>query len=232
MKKDKPTAADLIWNLTENSRTWLARYNRSRYSKYYSVIDNKTEIPIQVAAYELIRDRYLLPDNTVLDVGFGLGYGMNLISKKASQVAGIEVDKKAINRFRRINDNPKIIDVRYYDGYNIPYPKKSFDLVTCIDVIEHVKDYLLLLENMCVIARKYVAISTPNRRAEYTNADGSPQNPWHLREWDFLEFDKILRDCRYRYEWHFLDGPWNGPFEINNTASYDTMALVPVIVVN
>ncbi len=100
----------------------------------------------------------------------------------------------------------------------------------CIDVIEHVPDYEKLLREMIRSARKMVFISTPNRKPEFTRANGKPRNPWHIREWSFEQFNQILlRIHNVKIEWKFLDGTVNGPFQISKEPSDETYALVPII---
>jgi ubiquinone/menaquinone biosynthesis C-methylase UbiE len=222
-------AVELLWKRSLGSRIWLADHCRPVFSRLYSVVDTDAEIPIQVAAYRLITERYLQPGDSVLDIGFGLGYGLNIMASKADRLAGIEIDRKAIARAQRALNHPKIVDLRHYNGYAIPYESRSFDVVTCVDVIEHVPDYTQLIKNMCQVARRVVIISTPNKRAEFTKPDGSPMNPWHLREWSFDEFDAILGGLGVKYEWNLLNGNWDGPFEISSELDEKTMALTPAI---
>lgn len=220
-----------IWKRTLKFRVGLSKLFIYKIPGLYSVIDSEGEVPqVQVAAYQMISDKYLRPEDSVLDVGFGLGYGLNLMSKKAKTLAGIDIDRLAVAKGNHnLLNNPRIRELKRYDGLNIPYPEKSFDVVTCIDVIEHVPDYTQLINNMCRIARRVVIISTPNKRAEFTKPDGRPMNPWHLREWSFDEFDSILSELGVKYEWNLLNGNWDGPFEVSSALNENTMALTPAI---
>ena len=221
-----------IWKRSLKLRIWLADHFRGPFSALYSVLDTHGEVPVQVAAYKLVTERYLGINDSVLDVGFGLGYGMKIMATKADRLTGIEIDRKAIAKVKRNLNHPKISELSYYDGYTIPGEPNRFDGITCIDVLEHVPDYIRLLRNMCESSRRLVFISTPNRRPEYTKANGSPKNPWHLREWSYKELDAILQKLDVRYEWNFLDGPWNGPFEVSKQVTSATIALAPVLWVN
>jgi hypothetical protein len=114
---------------------------------------------------------------------------------------------------------------------HIPFPDDEFDLVACIDVIEHVPGYLHLLREMVRVSRSVVLVSTPNRRPEYTLPNGRPRNPWHLREWSDDEFNAILEQIPgIRVEWHYLNGPWEGPFWISSELTTDTMTLTPALI--
>jgi ubiquinone/menaquinone biosynthesis C-methylase UbiE len=197
----------------------------------YSTLDDPQDVPVQVAAYRLAVDRYVQPGDHVLDVGFGLGSGLRILSEKADVVAGIEIDRKAVSHARRaLAGYGKIRDLRQYDGRIIPHPSRSFDVVTCVDVIEHVPDYARLLAEMVRVSRRTVVVSTPNRRPENTKADGRPKNFWHLREWSHSEFAEILSNIGGIWtDWNVLDGPWDGPFAIGTDAGNETQALVPAL---
>jgi ubiquinone/menaquinone biosynthesis C-methylase UbiE len=167
----------------------------------------------------------------VLDVGVGLGYGMAIISVKASRVEGVDVDDKAVEYAAKeyVGKNPKIKSVKVYDGYKLPYPSKSFNVITCVDVLEHVEDYDRFIDELLRVTKKYVIFGTPNRRKEYTNPDGTPMNHWHLREWSKPELDAILKKHSAKIEWRLIDGPFDGPFTVNKRTSKNTLVLMPVL---
>ncbi len=200
--------------------------NKSKPSDY-STCDNPQKVPCQMAAYNLALNKYLKEDDSCLDVGFGQGYGLKILSKKTKKLSGVEVDKRAVKRALKIFKSQNI-NILHYDGYNIPFRDNTFDLVTCIDVIEHVEDYDKLLKEMLRVSKKGVFLSTPNRRPEYTNPDDTPKNRWHLREWSFYEFDKIAR-MHGKVDWNFFNGPWEGPFTCSNTVQKNTLTLSPFI---
>lgn len=184
-----------------------------------------------MAAYRLALSKYIRPGAPVLDVGFGLGHGLVEMTKQAGMLCGIDIDRQAVSRGQRlVREFPQIAAVRHYDGQNIPYGNSSFDTVTCIDVLEHVADYVSLLQEMVRVSRRVVLVSTPNRRPEFTRPDGRPMNTWHLREWSPEELSAILRSIpSIRVEWNYLDGPWDGPFECCSAVSQDTLALAPAL---
>lgn len=220
-----------VWKSSLRLRIWLAKHFRGSFPRLYSVLDTADEVPVQIAAYRLVTNLYLRTGDSVLDVGFGLGYGLKIMSEKADRLSGIEIDRKALARMKRSFVTPRIRSLKHYDGYTIPFPRRSFDVVTCIDVMEHVPDYMRLMRNLCEVARRNVVISTPNRRLEHMNAEGQPKNPWHIREWSFEEFDQILKQLGARYEWNFLNGPWNGPFTVTQCIQDTTLALTPAIII-
>lgn len=211
-------------------RVWLARHFRSVFQTLYSTLDNQAEVPVQAAAYRFVTGTYVREGDSVLDVGFGLGYGLEIMAEKAQRLAGVEIDRRAVARMKHAPISPKILALKHFDGYSLPFPDRSFDVVTCIDVIEHVPDYRRLLTNLCSVARRNVILSTPIRRPENTAPDGKPKNPWHIREWSYAEFDEVLRPLKNKVEWNFLNGPWEGPFTVSRHIEDATLALTPAII--
>jgi len=197
---------------------------------YSATIGIGTVVPAQIEAYFLALNKYLNEGATVLDVGFGLGYGLNILAIKAREVSGVDVDVKVLDYCRDTVEgrNPRLVHLGLYDGYNLPFPNGHFDIVTCVDVLEHVEDYHRFLDELLRVADKGVFISTPNRRPEYTNSDGTPKNFWHLREWTFGELEAILQQ-HGKTEWIFLNGPFEGPFSQSTEEHIDTIALSPFI---
>lgn len=197
----------------------------------YSTTDDPMEVPCQKVAYYYALNNLIKSGAKVLDVGSGLGYGMAILSVKASEVNGIDVDMKAVKYARKeyIGNNPKIQNVQKYDGYKMPFADNSFDVITCIDVLEHVEDYHRFLDELLRISKGYVLISTPNQRPEYTRPDGKPKNVWHLREWKPAELDKIIKKHKTSVEWHYIDGPFEGPFKLRKKPSKDTLVLMPIL---
>jgi SAM-dependent methyltransferase len=199
----------------------------------YSTLDNPIEVPCQVECYLFCREKYLKPTDSVLDVGFGLGYGLQIMAAKAEKLMGVEVDAPAVARAQRIfAGHPRIADILSYDGIHLPFPDKSVDVVTCIEIIEHVENYRGLLLEMARVAQRAVFIATPNRRPENTLKNGSPKNYWHLREWTKDELDSIFKELGLNCEWNFPEGTFEGPFTWANMPTQQTWSLVPIILLS
>lgn len=187
-------------------------------------------VPCQLEAYFVALNKYMHEGDKVLDVGFGLGYGLNTLAIKASAVSGVDVDQKAFDYCQGtvVGRNPKLVGLKVYDGHHLPFENEQFDVLTCVDVLEHVEDYDTFVQEMLRVTRKGVLISTPNRRPEYTKPDGTPVNPWHLREWNYEELDAILGK-HGTVDWNFLNGPFSGPFTVTGQVTNDTLTLTPFV---
>lgn len=84
---------------------------------------------------------------TLLDVGAGL-----CESKTRMAIRGISVTTQDIFPGSLADIRTPISEI----------PNLSYDAVTSFDVIEHVEDYLGFLKHQIRIARKWIAVSTPN----------------------------------------------------------------------
>jgi SAM-dependent methyltransferase len=72
-------------------------------------------------------------------------------------------------------------------------PTGSFDMVICIDVIEHLIDPDELIALLSRIDCRYLALSTPDRDLLGSTANvGPPRNRHHVREWSRKEFVKYV----------------------------------------
>jgi len=220
-------------NSIEKLKNWgYSRFKglRPDPKEYSTIVGVGSIVPVQIEAYFLALNKYVDERTKVLDVGFGLGYGLNILAIKAREVNGVDIDKKVLDYCTNtlVGRNPRLDYLNIFDGYNLPFAENTFDIVTCVDVIEHVEDYEKLIGEMLRVSKKGVFFSTPNRRPENTNKNGTPKNYWHLREWSYDEFDEIIRKYG-KLEWNFINGPYEGPFTISTSLSNDTFALSPFI---
>lgn len=76
---------------------------------------------------------------TLLDIGASTGIIDNVLSKSFKKVVGIDIDKKAIE-FAKKNFKRKNLIFEIGDAINLPFKNKSFDVVVCMHVYEHVPD--------------------------------------------------------------------------------------------
>ncbi len=208
-------------------RLWVEKPDPSEYS---AMVGKGSFVPCQIEAYFLVLNKYIDEGMAVLDVGFGLGYGLNILAIKAKDVSGIDVDERVYDYCQATlaGRNPRLRCLELYDGYSIAFPDGDIDVVTCVDVLEHVEDYDRLIDEMLRVSRKGVFLSTPSRRSEFTNRDGTPKNYWHLREWSFEELNEILSH-HGTVEWNFLNGPFDGPFTTSRVPIENTLTLSPFV---
>ena len=109
-------------------------------------------------AYEII------PNNTnnLLDVGCASGYSTIFFKNKARNVYGVDVIKKLIEEGKKKYKN---INFKLIKSEKLPFKSDFFDVVTILDVLEHVnKDNLMINEIYRVLKKDGILIlSVPNK---------------------------------------------------------------------
>lgn len=131
--------------------------------------------PSQMGWYEFVGLRH--KGESVLDVGCGMGVGVAFMNHFGCRAMGFDTDT-------RLGGRPKtLIDACPTDALFTTMPQ----VVTAIDVIEHVVDDLPFMAELKAIARKAVYVSTPNF------ARSKARNEHHAREYTITEFAEVFK---------------------------------------
>jgi len=126
----------------------------------------------------------------VLDIASGTGYGSNLLKRAgATDVVGVDYAREAVAYAseRHASHEPSFL---VGDAENVPLRSRSFDVVVSFETVEHVHDYHNMLREMKRLLRPggLLVISTPNKGIYQDD------NPFHLKEFTFVEFEADLRE--------------------------------------
>jgi len=112
---------------------------------------------------------------TILDIGCGKGEPMKFINRKGSfKVVGMDIFQPYLMECKELGVYNECVrcDIRC-----LPFQTKSFDIVVCMAVLEHLpkNEGTKLIKDMEHIARKQVIVSVPKGVYEQYNAtDGNP----------------------------------------------------------
>ncbi|WP_287155784.1 class I SAM-dependent methyltransferase [Candidatus Solincola tengchongensis] len=122
----------------------------------------------------------------ILDVGCGTGGNFAFLSRYG-EVEGCDYSEEAV-RFCRLRG---IEHVREASIYALPYPDATFDLVTCLDVLEHLRlDLPALLELKRVLKPGgRLLLTIPGRPELYSDFDCLAG---HLRRYTRWEVRRLL----------------------------------------
>ncbi|MCP4399088.1 MAG: 3-demethylubiquinone-9 3-O-methyltransferase [bacterium] len=88
-------------------------------------------------------DRFIASwrDLNVLDIGCGGGFTCEVIAKKGAAVSGIDRSDVSIETAMiHAKESDLRIDYRGGSAENLPYEDDRFDVITCVDALEHVED--------------------------------------------------------------------------------------------
>jgi SAM-dependent methyltransferase len=98
----------------------------------------------------------LLPSvESLLDVGCGDGRITNLMAERAQRVVGLDASAQALSYVKTETVRSNVDE--------LPFAERSFDLVTCIQVLEHLPRPVLrrTLSQLKRVARRYIMIGVP-----------------------------------------------------------------------
>ena len=139
-----------------------------------------------------------LSPTTVLDVGCGEGFTLLRLKKEniGHKLSGIDNSEQAI---AYANKNYPDIEIKKGDVYKLPYKDNSFDLVLCMEVLEHLDEPLVALEELRRVTKKYVLLSVPNepvftiqRFLRGQNMKKLGHQPEHIQRWSTKKVKKMV----------------------------------------
>lgn len=84
------------------------------------------------------------PGGRVLDFGCGSGITVSALSQAGYDAHGVDFSQEAIS----FGGGKGIANLRAISDEKLPYPDASFDVITCMDVLEHLKDEQPALSEM------------------------------------------------------------------------------------
>lgn len=136
---------------------------------------------------------------SVIDLGCGEGHLLNFLSPHLQNkyCAAIDFDE---NEVKDAKNNLLNCDVTKASIYNVPYPDRSFDLVICTEVLEHLDSPDVAISEIKRLSKKYVILSVPREplwrslnmlRLSYLNSFGN--TPGHINHWSARSFKKIIK---------------------------------------
>lgn len=123
----------------------------------------------------------------VLEIGTGSGYGIEMIASKAEQF--VTVDKfENDNIAGLVKVNPHIEFLKMSIPPLTGIADNSFDFVITFQVIEHIKNDKLFVQEIHRVLKKggKLIVTTPNKKMSLT------RNPWHIREYLVPELKALL----------------------------------------
>ncbi|MCH5248456.1 MAG: methyltransferase domain-containing protein [Lachnospiraceae bacterium] len=204
-------------------------YNRGNYDKYNSKNPLKRKMVEQLNAKILTAMnsfvKKLSPDSTrgkspirILDAGCGEGFISNMIYNNIDnvEIVGLEYTSEAINIAKQYNENIEFVQG---DIYKMPFEDAAFDIVLCMEVLEHLTEPAAAIEELLRVSKNFLIITVPNEpwfcmgnllALKNVSRLGNPID--HINHWTFGGFKKFTLNLlsssrqRVRYDKSF---PWS-----------------------
>ncbi len=141
----------------------MSQYPRDYYKRYKNFNHARLKRLILEEIKPFIDLRPKGKANLIIDIGCGIGRLTSVFKDYAKSVVGLDISLDAI---KLIDKNDKGIFFIKGDALRIPVKARVCDVCTCIHVIEHVKDFNLLLNEIHRIAadKSKVIFITPNKK--------------------------------------------------------------------
>lgn len=115
-------------------------------------------------------DKYLKRGSKVLDVGCGAGALSLYIASQKCEVIGIDIAENAISAAKKSADSMSIKNVQFFAmdfPKKVPVGKDRFDMILCIEVLEHLIEEKLALKRIKELLSPggIAIISVPSKNA-------------------------------------------------------------------
>lgn len=125
----------------------------------------------------------------VLDVGAGAGQFANAMAASGRFQDVVALDHVRFGKYREFHE---LITRHDASIAELPFDDDSFDVVTCMEVLEHVPDEVFLpgLAELRRVCRGQLVMSIPFREAE-------PLSKGHLRRFDAQDVDELFPEGRF-----------------------------------
>lgn len=135
----------------------------------------------------------------ILDAGCGEGFAMRaVLGGTSAEVVGLDGSAEALRVAGALNPGRGLAAG---DLYALPFPDRSFDLVVCMEVLEHLDEPARGLRELCRVSAGWLLLSVPDeplfRGANFLrgkNVGALGNDPGHVNHWSaagFLRFVSV-----------------------------------------
>ena len=155
----------------------------------------------------ILRDRFMymldvignnLRDDSrkIIDIGCNTGIFSNSLSRLGYHVTGIDINRKHLDIANQNKPKDEHIDFKYGDATHLFHHDNSFDSANITEVLEHVPDYMKVLnEAMRVVTPDgRIYVSVPRDNLIY--------DPGHINIFSKESVEKIIKGLGSKVEWH------------------------------
>lgn len=128
----------------------------------------------------------------ILDAGCGEGFTLSRFYelKIGEELEGVDFSSDAIEIGKGLYP---YLNIKLGDIYNLPYKNDSFELVTCMEVLEHLENPVQALKEVERVSSKYVLLTVPNEPLfTIFNYTRWGKDIGHINKWSSSAFKKLI----------------------------------------
>lgn len=151
--------------------------------------------------------------SAILDVGCGEGFTIERLLSLDGHlpIQGLDYDMPAVLEAKE--KHPEIL-FQVGDIGRLPFGADSFELVLCLEVLEHLPDPLAAVAELRRVSARHCLVSVPNEpffmlanflRGKNVRVWGN--DPEHLHNWTAAQFMRMMEDY-FQVERVFYPFPW------------------------
>lgn len=113
----------------------------------------------RVSSFDLLDGK----GKTALDVGCAYGYAVDVLESFGYDSYGVDISKHSLRQAKQNRTaHLAVCDVQK----GLPFKNEVFDLITCFEVLEHLKNPLHAIKNVFDSCKNIMICTTPNRAVE------------------------------------------------------------------
>jgi SAM-dependent methyltransferase len=175
---------------------WNAYYNHEAALHDFNPERDRVEILRCFAALSVFpKDS---ANASLLDAGCGNGFFCHWISSRhgLSDITGVDISEPRTELARKRYPRLKFVTG---DLSRLPFNEAQCDIVTCIEVLEHMRDPLSVIRELVRVARKYILITVPDRQPVRMilcpHCNKSFAQYGHIQSFDRTRLEELLREA-------------------------------------
>ncbi len=137
-----------------------------------------------------------VPATNPLEVGAGEGVISQKLHSRFGSAVGLDLPDAGLRAEWRSRPGPAYL---HGDAENLPFTDKQFDLVVCVEVLEHLTDPAAGLRELARVSSRHLLLSVPREpyfqgsnliTGRYPKAFGN--TPGHLNHWTKSSFQRFV----------------------------------------
>lgn len=155
----------------------------------------KTLHDINPARLQFIKNYIEISKCSVLDVGCGGGILSEGLARQGAIVTGLDVEPDALAAAKKHAEDAQLT-IEYVCCPVEEYETAAFDVITCMEMLEHVTDPMLVIEHCSRLLKPggYLFLSTLNRTMKaYASAIVAAEYALRLLPRQTHDFDKFIK---------------------------------------